>query len=395
MNAESETSDAPAKEKPAAERLLALDAFRGLTILAMILVNNPGSWGHLYPPLAHAEWHGWTPTDLIFPFFLFIVGTAMAYGLRKYCEGEAIDRRVYLRIIRRTIVLFLLGLLLNGSGQLFRFFLGEPDVINFAALRIPGVLQRIAIVHCVASLLVLHLNVRWQVVAGLALLLGYWALLAFLPTDRSPAERLSPEGNIVRMVDIATIGKNHMYTRATIEPTEPEGLLSNLPSIVTTLLGYWTGLFIQRQPKSLKMVGGLAALGAVCLAIGLAWDVLLPINKKIWTSSYVLTSGGLAMICLAGCLLVFDVWGFRRAARPFAIVGVNAIFVFVASGLVGRLLVETHVGELTTKTWLYQKLFAAHLSPEELASLGFALATVAFWWLILWLMSLRDWTIRV
>jgi predicted acyltransferase len=385
---------------PTSGRLLSLDVFRGLTILGMILVNNPGDWGSIYWPLEHAPWFGWTPTDLVFPFFLFIVGTSLAYSLRRFVHGAAVDSAVYWRIARRTIVIILLGVGLEVSYRVFSYLFGNADSVSLSNLRYPGVLFRIAVVYCAVSLIVLHCGVRMQIVLAAVLLLGYWALLGWLPNPHDYQANLSPEGNLVGTVDRAVIGANHMYTfdagtNTLHEQTDPEGLLSTLPAVVTALMGYWAGLAIQRGGANGRTVAKLAAVGLVCFLIGLAWGLWFPISKKLWTSSFVLTSGGLAMIALAGCLLKFDVWGWRRLARPFEIVGVNAIFVYVASGLAAQLLGAIPVGGDSLHGWIYSHLFTSWIAEPKLASLGFALATVAVWWLILWAMSRRGWSIRV
>ena len=375
-------------------RLLSLDVFRGFTILGMILVNNPGDWGHLYWPLGHANWHGWTPTDLVFPFFLFIVGTALAYSLRKYRTGTEISQVVYWRIARRTVVLVLLGMLLNRSSALFNYLLGIADTVDLTNWRFPGVLQRIGLVYFAVSLIVLHLGLRSQAALSAALLLGYWALFTWLPSNDYQAN-LSPEGNMVRVVDRALIGESHMYTQATTEKTDPEGLLSTLPAIVTALFGYWAGLLIQRGGTNEKTVGWLFTVGVVCIGLGLLWGTTYPINKKLWTSSFVVLTAGWAFVVLAGSLLKFDIWCWRRIGRAFEVVGVNAILVFVASSLSSVLLSVTHVGDLSTKQWLYETLFTSWISTPELSSLAYAITTVAFWWLAMWLLSIRGWTVRV
>ncbi|MCI0335516.1 MAG: heparan-alpha-glucosaminide N-acetyltransferase domain-containing protein [Planctomycetes bacterium] len=396
-------------------RLLSLDAFRGLTILAMILVNNPGTWGAMYWPLAHAEWHGWTPTDLIFPFFLFIVGTSLAYSLRKYTNpplappykgGESgVPAAVYWRIVRRTGLLIFLGWL---PGLLFRtigYFSGDASSLDLETFRVPGVLVRIGLVYFCASMIVLHVSLRGQIVLGIALLLGYWGLLAWLPNPHDYGANLSRDGNLVGLVDRSTIGQNHMYRQG--GKTDPEGLLSTLPAIVTSLLGYWTGLFVQRRGVSYRTVALLAAGGLACAAVGQSWDLLFPINKKIWTSSFVLLTGGLAMVVLAGCLLKFDIWGWRRLARPYEIVGINAIFVFVGSGLLATALSRWQIANVSAHDWLFGKITAALSNPPiaslgwdwiadpKFASLCYALAIVSFWWLVCWLMSRLGWQIRV
>jgi predicted acyltransferase len=392
-------NDQPSKdhraEQSATGRLLSLDAFRGLTILAMILVNNPGRWGDQYWPLAHAPWHGWTPTDLIFPFFLFIVGTSLAYSLRKYRDGAQIAPAVYWRIVQRTALLILLGWLPGLLVRAISYFNGSADSLDLETLRLPGVLVRIALVYFATSLIVLHVPLFAQVALGVLLLLGYWAMLAWHPDHHDYQGNLSPEGNMVRVVDIKLIGEDHMYTRARTEKTDPEGLLSTLPAIVTSLLGYWTGLFIQRRGVNYRTAAILLACGIACAAIGQGWHVYFPVNKKLWTSSFVLLTGGLGMVVLAGCLLKFDLWGWRRLARPFEIVGINAIFVFVASGLLGMWLGRWRIAGMSAHDWIYSNFFTSWLTDPKLASLGFALAVVAFWWIILWIMSRLGWTIRV
>jgi predicted acyltransferase len=379
--------------KPASTRLLSLDVFRGLTILAMILVNNPGQWGeaNMYWPLRHADWHGWTPTDLIFPFFLFIVGTSLAYSLRKYRDGARIAPAVYWRIVRRTALLIFLGWMPSLLFKSIDAYHGEP--FDLSNLRIFGVLVRIGIVYFVASLIALHIPLRGQVALAVVVLLGYWATLAFLPNPHDYWGNLSNKGNVTVVVDRALVGDKHMYHGD--PPTEPEGFLSTFPAVVTALLGYWTGLFIQRRGVNYRTVAILAACGLACAAIGQGWDFIFPINKKIWTSSFVLLTGGLAMVMLAGCLMKFDIWGWRRLARPFEIVGVNAIFVFVASGLLATTLSRWQIGGVTAKSWLYSQLFTSWIHDPKLASLGFALLTVAFWWFVCWVMSRLGWSIRV
>jgi Uncharacterized conserved protein len=359
-------------------RLTSLDAFRGLTIAAMILVNNPGSWSAIYRPLAHAEWHGCTPTDLIFPFFLFIVGTAMAFSLGKHGRGS----HVWWRIGRRVLVLFALGLVLNG------FWSYDP-----ATTRVPGVLQRIALVYGLACVLVLTARVRTQVAVGAALLLGYWALLALVPPPGGVAPSLSAESNWVRSIDRAILPAGNLY-RA--EATDPEGLLSTLPAMVTCLLGYWAGLWIRRGPRHTRTAAWLAVVGACGVALGWLWALGFPLNKKLWTSSYVLFTAGWAAVGLAGMLWVIDVRGWSKWSRPLVWMGVNAIFVFVASGLVGRLLVKIRTGEpaVSVKQWLYERAFLSW-SEGANASLAFAAATLAAWWLVLWGMERLGWRVRV
>jgi predicted acyltransferase len=383
----------PAAAKQSSGRLLSLDVFRGITILGMILVNNPGKWGaeSQYWPVEHAEWHGWTPTDLVFPFFLFIVGTSLAYSLRRFRDGETIRPGVYWRIIRRTLLLIFLGWFPQLLTKTIESFHGAA--FDLSDLRIFGVLVRIALVYFFASMIVLHIPLRAQVILSAAILLGYWATLAFLPNPHDYAANLSHEGNVVGAVDRALIGTQHMYSGDRV--TEPEGLLSTFPSIVTALLGYWAGLFIQRRGINRETVLFLLGCGAILVEIGLLWDLSLPINKKIWTSSFVLLTGGLATQALGLCVLLFDIAGWRRLARPFEIVGINAIFVYVASGLVSRLLSVWNIGGESAQGWIYNHLFPSWISDPKLSSLCMALLTVAFWWFVCWVMSRLGWSIRV
>jgi predicted acyltransferase len=387
------------------ERLLSLDVMRGATIMGMILVNNPGSWGHLYWPLAHAAWHGWTPTDLIFPFFVFMVGVSMAYSFRKFESGQS--KTLALRkVIQRTVILILLGLLLNSSGQWLGLIAGERSDISFATIRLPGVLQRIALAYLGASLVVLYcpMKVRWLI--GVGLLLGYAALLLLLPRGETVTDRLSPSGNIVRAVDLAVLGSNHMYTQARDEKTDPEGLLSTLPAIVTALLGFAVGRYLQRDDSPTKKVLSLLAFGIVLAAAGQAWYFVdptqggMPINKKLWTSSFVLLTAGLGTVSLVTCLWLFDMIGvnssaLKRVATAFQMVGVNAIFVFVASGIGARVFGMIPWGETNLREAYYRTFFVGPLGNNELASLGFAISMVAFWWCVLWLMWRKGWSIRV
>jgi predicted acyltransferase len=393
------SSDAAAS-KAGSGRLLSLDVFRGLTILAMILVNNPGG-EPVFWPLDHAEWHGWTSTDLIFPFFLFIVGTALSYSLRKYVSpGDSpgaksstsrINAAVYWRIARRTALLIFLGWMPTLLLKTIHAFQGET--FDLSNLRIFGVLVRIALVYFFTSLIVLHVPLRAQAVLGVVILLGYWATLAFLPNLHDYEANLSRKGNVVGLVDRNVIGTKHMWSGDPV--TDPEGMLSTLPAIVTALLGYWTGLFIQRRGVNYRTVAMLAIFGLVLAAVGQSWHFAFPINKKLWTSSFVLLTAGLAMVVLAGCLLKYDIWGWRRLARPWEIVGINAIFVFVGSGLLAILLRDIRIEGKSGHAWLYQHLFTSWITDPRIASLGYALMIVAFWWLVCWIMSRFGWSIRV
>ncbi|HEY2837575.1 MAG TPA: DUF5009 domain-containing protein [Pirellulales bacterium] len=383
-----------------APRLLSLDAFRGLTILAMILVNDPGTWEHVYWPLEHAKWQGWTPTDLVFPFFLFIVGTSLAYSLRRFRQSDATSPQhvapaVYWRIARRTLALILLGLIVNHAWPICDWLFGHARWPGFDTLRIPGVLQRIALVYLAASLLALHASVRAQILIALAILLGYWALLGLLPNPHNYQSNLSPDGNVIRIVDRAIFGEAHLYTQCREEPTDPEGLLSTLPATVTALAGYWTGLFIQRRGVSARTVLLLIAVGLAIAILGQTWGLWFPISKKMWTSSFVLLTAGLATIGLAICLGLFDLLGRRRLAHPFQIAGLNAIAAYMLSELGATLLGTTHIAGNSTQGWLYETAFTSWIADPQLSSLAFAIAFTFCCWLLLWGLSRRGWMWRV
>jgi predicted acyltransferase len=383
----------------ARERLLSLDAFRGLTILAMIVVNNPGTIeADQFGALQHAVWNDPTPTDLIFPTFLFIVGVSLAYSLRKSSDGGRTESSIYSRIAVRTVVLIGLGVFMTFFGQLVNYLVGNSTSLNLHTLRLPGILQRIGLVYCAVALMALHIRPRGQVIFAVVVLFGYWALLAWLPNPHNAQANFSPEGNLVRVVDRAVLTDAHLFTQSTDDPTDPEGLLSTIPAIVTSLFGYWAGLAIQRRGANGNTVLWLMGCGCVCILFALAWNPLFPINKRMWTSSFVLLAGGVSLQLFALCLLLFDVKGWRHLAWPFAIAGINAIFVFVGTGLVDRLLLRVSPptgADISARQWLYDAFFQSWIADPKLASLGFAFTTLALWWLLLYAMARRGWVFRV
>ena len=350
----------------AGPRLTSLDAFRGLTIAGMILVNDPGSWDFVYPPLRHAEWHGWTPTDLVFPFFVFIVGVSISLSLsRPKTDGEE-KRALHLKIFRRSILIFALGLLL----RLIPHF-------DFASVRILGVLQRIALCYLFAALLYLHLGSRGRLGAAVMLLAGYWAALKFIPVPGYGAGGLEYSGNLVSYIDLKLLA-GHLY-----EPAfEPEGLLSTFPAIATALLGTLAGDWLRskRGPES-KTIGLLSA-GAALTALGLALHPYFPINKKLWTSTFVLFTAGAALLLLALCYFVIDVRGWKKWATPFLVFGTNAIAAYVGSGLMVKLLALVKVSsggeQLPLLPWIYKHLFVPWAGNLN-GSLAYAVCYVILW----------------
>ncbi len=345
-------------------RMLSLDAFRGITVAAMILVNNPGSWDAAYAPLKHAEWHGWTPTDLIFPFFLFIVGVSITLALARRAESAGTRRDLYVKILKRSLIIFGLGLVLAG----FPYF-------NLETIRIPGVLQRIGVCYLVASIIFLKTDFKGQAVIVAVLLVAYWLLMTLTPVPGYGAGDMSLEGNLAAYID-RTLLAGHIY-----KPNyDPEGILSTLPAIATTLIGVLAGHWLRSSRAPLDKVKGMVMAGVAGVLLGWLWHQSFPINKPLWTSSYVLLTGGMALLFLALCFWLIDIKDFRRWALPFVVFGVNALAAFFLSGLVARVMMLWKVSradgsQVALKTFVYETLFASWASPIN-ASLLFALCFV-------------------
>jgi predicted acyltransferase len=365
-------------------RMVALDVFRGLTIAGMILVNNPGSWSAQYAPLKHAEWHGWTPTDLVFPFFLFIVGVSITLALGSRVERGDITGALVMKIVRRSGVIFLLGL-----------FLAAFPYFHLATLRIPGVLQRIAICYLAASLLFLRTRPRTQILITIALLIGYWLLMALPPVPGYGAPDLTAEGNLAAYLDRLLLD-GHTYREAF---PDPEGLLSTFPAIATTLTGVLTGHWLRSDKTLFERISGMFVVGLGLTITGLIWNGVFPINKPLWTSSYVVLTTGLALQTLAACIWIVDVKGYRRIAFPFTVFGMNALAVFVLSGLAAKVMGLIKIPRAdgkpgTLHTFLYDNLFASWATPVN-ASLMFAICFVAVWFGLMWLLYTRKIFIKV
>ncbi len=363
--------------EPSPERLLSLDVFRGITVAGMLLVNNPGSWSHVYDPLEHAKWHGWTPTDLVFPFFLFIVGVSMAYSFAAQEARGAGRGEMMRRAARRSALLVLLGLVLAA----FPFY-----GVELSTLRLPGVLQRIGLAFLLASAAVVFLRPRGQAAAAALLLLGYWAAMRWVPVPGHGAGKLEPGSDLAAYVDRAVLGTAHLWKSS--RSWDPEGLLSTLPAVATVLLGVLAGRWLRRPDRSpAEKATGMFLAGNAGLLLGLAWHGAFPINKSLWTSSYVVFTAGMALHFLATCYWLVDVKGHRRWAFPFVLFGMNAIAAFFLSGVMARVLTLVKwsgpAGEVTLKGWLYEALFASWLPPLD-ASLAFALCFVLLWTGIMW-----------
>lgn len=379
-----ETSAEVSKSVPTG-RMLSLDVFRGLTIAGMVLVNNPGSWGSIHWPLAHAPWHGWTPTDLVFPFFLFIVGVSITLAFGRRIESGNDDRALLLKVLKRAAIIFALGLFLNGFPY-----------INLAEIRIPGVLQRIAICYLVAALIFLKSRWRTQAIIAGGLLLLYWLLMTVLPVLLFGAVDLSKEGNIAARVDRWLLGK-HIWKGGVVY--DPEGLLSTIPAIATTLAGVLSGHWLRSSRTQFEKVGGMFFAGACAIAVGWAWHFWFPINKSLWTSSYVVFTAGMALQLLAICYWLVDIKEYKSWAKPFVIFGVNALALFVFSGLLARLMgiIKIPRGDgssIAIQPFIYKTLFASWASPLN-ASLAYAIVYIFFWLFLMWLLYRKNILIKV
>ncbi|MDQ7824144.1 MAG: DUF5009 domain-containing protein [Candidatus Eremiobacteraeota bacterium] len=365
------------------KRLISLDLFRGATIAGMLLVNNPGTWSAIYAPLEHAEWNGCTFADLIFPFFLFIMGMAIPLAFRNRRTSADGMKKLHLQILRRALLLFALGLLLNSLNVMLTKMTLSPFAI-WPDLRIPGVLQRIAICYLFASLMVLHLKPKAQVLASVLLILGYALTMNFVPVERNGTviwEAGIPlrDHNLAALVDASLLG-NHVWKVSA--PWDPEGVLSTLPAIATTLFGAFAGYWILREIPPAVKVRGMAIMGALGALSGYLMNFWVPLNKNIWSSSYTLFTGGLALLSMAFCYWLVDVRGARRGLHFFIVYGSNAITVFVLSGIFARFLDFIKVplaSGLSLKAVIYSGLFASWL-PDKAASLGYALAFVMVWY---------------
>ena len=355
------------------ERLGSLDVFRGATIAAMILVNNAGDWGKTYTPLLHAAWHGWTPTDLIFPFFLFAVGVAIPYAFAGRLARSGGDRGpLHRQILRRTVLLFALGLFLSW----FPFY-----TLDWSIARIPGVLQRIALVYLVTALAWLHLSPRARAVLAVILLAGYWLAMTAVPVPGYGTGDLSPDANLAAWVDQQILGQ-HTWRKAP-GPGDPEGLLSTLPAIASALAGLFAGDWLRSPRTQGEKLRGLLVSGGLATVAGLALAPWFPINKNLWTSTYVVFTTGLALLLFAAIYVPVDMKQRHGWARPFAIFGTNAIVAFFGSTLLAKIAILTKVTEpggdtISLQAWLYRHSFGAWL-PDYVASLAWALAYVVVW----------------
>jgi predicted acyltransferase len=348
-------------------RLVSLDIFRGLTVAFMIIVNTPGSWEYVYPPLEHAKWHGCTPTDLVFPFFLFIVGVSSWFSLKKY--GNEINWESFLRIFRRVVSIFAVGLFLN----IFPYF-GR----DYSTLRIMGVLQRIAIAYGAGAIICLAVRREYLWIVIAVMLLLYWGLLAFF----GGADPYSLTDNFALKSDIAILGKDHLYSGFGI-PFDPEGILSTIPAVCTVIIGYYIGEILGQGSSDWRTVIKLLLFGAAAFGLGYLWNMVFPVNKPLWTSSYVLYTAGLAMGVLALIYLIADVIKFQVWGIPFIVFGTNALFSFFLAGIWTKLMLFIKFSSGTEKVTLYSWIYNNACVPvagKMNGSLMFALIQMILIW---------------
>jgi predicted acyltransferase len=364
------------------ERYYALDVFRGATVALMILVNNPGSWGHIFSPLAHASWHGCTPTDLVFPFFLFAVGNAMAFVMPKFEKGTPTD--FWKKVVKRTVLIFLIGLFLNWS-PFVKWSDGHLVAKTWENIRILGVLQRIAICYFFASVIVYYGKSKLAFYIGGLILIAYWMLCFLLGTQGHP---YSLSGFFGNALDQTILGVNHIYKGEGV-PFDPEGLISTLPAIVQVIFGFLVGEYIQAKGKSFEMLAQLLLAGVVLVLAGYIWDFSFPINKKIWTSSYVLYTSGLAIITISVLIYLLEFKNTKgRWSHFFDVFGKNPLFIFVLSGFLPRVLAllrwVDHTDEkgepvyTSALPWFYQHICKNISSDLRVGSFVYAICFIAF-----------------
>jgi len=348
----------------------------------MILVNNPGSWKHVYPPLRHAEWHGWTPTDLVFPFFVFIVGVSIALALSWRVEAGAMKAALYAKILKRSLIIFSLGILLHLVPR-----------FNLSTLRIPGVLQRIAVCYLFAALLYVNLGTRGRAGVVLLALSFYWLIMKLVPVPGYGAGVLDYQGNLCGYIDSKLLA-GHLYK----PEFDPEGILSTLPAVGTALLGTLAGDWLRAKRKGVARVTGLLGSGLALSLLGLALHPCFPINKQLWTPTYVLFTAGLALLVLAVFYLLIEVWRIKQWATPFIIFGTNAITAYAGSALLVKLLLEVKVssgGETVgLLSFIYQHVFVP-LAGNLNGSLLYAVTYVLLWLALMTPLYLRKIYIKI
>jgi len=381
------------------QRYYSLDVFRGATVALMILVNNPGSWGHIFSPLAHASWHGCTPTDLVFPFFLFAVGNALSFVMPKM-QNET-DAYFWKKVVKRTLLIFLIGLFINWSP----FVKWADGALVFKAwenVRILGVLQRIALCYFFASVIIYYGKTKMAFLIGILILIIYWVLNFTLG---APGHPYSLSGFFGNEIDISLLGVTHIYKGEGV-PFDPEGLVSMFPAIVQVIFGYLVGEYIQVKGKSYEMLAQLLLTGIILVLAGYIWDFSFPINKKIWTSSYVLYTSGLATITLSVLIYLLEFKNTKGAwSKFFDVFGKNPLFIFFMSGFLPRVIAlfrwVDHVDEkgenvyTSALPWFYQHVCKDISSDLRIGSFMYAICFITFFALLAYFLDKKKIYIKV
>lgn len=425
------------------DRLVSLDVFRGMTIAGMVLVNNPGTWSSIYGPLEHADWNGWTPTDLVFPFFLFIVGVAISLALGSRVESNGVNRDIYLKIFRRSALIFIFGLFL-ATFPFYNFTKGEW--LDLSTVRIMGVLQRIAVCYLISALIFVNTNWKQQAIIAGVLLFVYWGLMTLIPVPGCEVTTFNDKAcNLAAYLDRNILGEGHIWRSAKVY--DPEGLLSTIPAICTTIAGMLTGTWLKTAPtggfstqrrrdaesepeavatefeNSPSYEGGVVAsadgvvlfdkatqdrtekvaamffFGVVLVTLGWIWNFWFPINKSLWTSSYVLFTAGMALCFLGFCYWLIDIKGYRKWTKPFVIFGVNALALFIGSGLMARIMGLIKLSgpegkDISLQGWIFNNVFLPFAQPIN-ASLAYAICFILLWLFLMWLLYRKKIYIKV
>lgn len=361
------------------ERLTSLDAFRGATMALMVLVNNSGDGAHTYAPLNHAEWHGWTLTDTVFPSFLWIVGVAMTLSMAKRLANGAAKLQLLRQAVQRTIILYGLGLLVYAFPH-----------FHLSTQRVLGVLQRIALCYLIVTVIYLTCGIRGQIAWIIGLLGSYWLLMAYAPVPGFGSGRLDVEGNFAHYIDSIVLGK-HNY--ASTKTWDPEGIVSTLPSIATALFGIMAGHILRLRKELAERTNWLFLTGIVLIALGLMIDPWLPINKKLWTSSFALFMAGLDFVVFAAFVWLVDAQGYKRWTRPFVILGMNAISIYMVSELLAETLGSIHTASGSLRSVIFDSVFTPIASPYN-ASLLYAISFTLVMFAVAYGMHRKGWYLR-
>jgi predicted acyltransferase/4-amino-4-deoxy-L-arabinose transferase-like glycosyltransferase len=392
---ESEMVEEIIENSPASERMISLDVFRGITIAAMVLVNDPGTWDAIYAPLEHAKWNGITPTDFIFPFFLFIVGVSIAFALGRRVETGKTGRDIYLKIFKRACVIFALGILL----EIFPLYnIWKAEWFDPSNVRIMGVLQRIAVCYLISALIFLHTNWKRQAVIAVVLLLVYWALMTLVNVPGCEVTSISDKVcNLAAYLDRTILTENHLWNQGKVY--DPEGLLSTIPAIATTLAGVLTGNWLRSKKDDYEKAAGIFFAGALLTVAGWIWSFWFPFNKALWTSSYVVYTAGLALFFLGFCYWLIDLKGYKAWSKPFVIFGSNAIALYVGASIMSAILDIFELSAPHGKTIsLQEKIFNCVFLPLAApinASLLYAVSFVLIWLFLMWLLYRKRIFIKV